>query len=30
MTAGADFEFEFDCDLNCLDVGGLRDEVMIE
>ena len=30
MTAESDFEFEYDCDLNYLDVGGLKDEVMIE
>jgi len=30
MAAESDFGFEFDCDLNYLDVGGLKDEVMIE
>ena len=30
MPAESDFEFEFDCDLNYLDIGGLKDEVMTE
>jgi len=30
MIAESDFEFEFDLDQSCLDVDGLKDEVMIE